>query len=216
MCGRFSRTSPAEVIVEEFGVTSVAAVDLAPRYNVCPGDRVAAVIESPEGRRLGALHWGLGARGQINVRSETVARHPAFREAFARRRCLVVADGFYEWAREASGKAPYYFRLASGKPFAFAAIWSRPDTRVGPPGTAILTCPANEVVSAVHDRMPVMLSGEACERWLAEGGLELLRPFPAPAMESHAVSPLVNSTRNDSPECIRPAGGTLRLVPRPA
>jgi putative SOS response-associated peptidase YedK len=217
MCGRFSRTSPRDVIVHEFGVTSVAADDLAPRYNVCPGDAVAAIVATSEGRRLGAIRWGLGSRGQINVRSETVARHPVYREAFADRRCLVVADGFYEWRRDAAGrKTPHYFRLASGQPFAFAAIWSRADAPVASPATAILTCPPNEMVAAVHDRMPVIVTGEACDRWLTDADTTLFRPFPADAMESYPVSPLVNSAENDSPECIRPAGGALRLVSRPA
>src|SRR5262245_40780802 len=97
MCGRFSRTSPAEVIVERFGVTTRGAVDLRPRYNVCPGEDVAAQIEHAGDRRLGPLRWGLPTRSQINVRSESVGRASAFREAFRRRRCVVVADGFFEW-----------------------------------------------------------------------------------------------------------------------
>ena len=214
MCGRFSRSSPRDVIVEHFAVKSVAAIDLEPRYNVCPGETVAAVVDTAEGRRLGGLFWGLGSRGQINVRSESVARHPAYRDAFDRRRCLVVADGFYEWRRDAGGKkTPYYFRLRSGRPFAFAGIWSRGDA-AATPATAILTCPPNEVVASVHDRMPVILVDEACDRWLARADSDVLRPFPATSMESYAVSPLVNSAGNDSPDCVRAAEGPLRLVAR--
>jgi putative SOS response-associated peptidase YedK len=217
MCGRFSRTSPAEAIVEEFAVTSIAEVDLRPRYNLCPGETVAALVQHASARRLGTLRWGLPPRGAINVRSESAARR--FRDAFRRRRCVIVADGFYEWRTEGSVKTPHFFRLVSRRPFAFAALWERLGDAHGTPGAAILTCPPNEMVAAIHDRMPVMLTGEASARWLESGEhdlarlAELLRPFPADQMEVYPVSPLVNSGRNDSPECIRPAGGALRLVP---
>ena len=111
MCGRFSRSSPADVILEELGVMSSAAVDLRPRYNVCPGDDVAAVVQRPEGRRLGTLRWGLAPRGQINLRSETLTRNAPWREALQRRRCLIVADGFYEWSTEQAARVPHFFRL---------------------------------------------------------------------------------------------------------
>ena len=220
MCGRFSRTSPAELIVEEFCVTSPADVDFRPRYNVCPGETVVAIAQHADDRRLGALRWGLPPRGQINVRSESAAQR--FRDSFRRRRCLIVADGFYEWRTEGSVKTPHFFRLVSRRPFAFAAFWERSRDAQAAGGAAILTCPPNEVVAAVHDRMPVVLTGEACARWLEPGEhdlarlAELLRPFPAEQMEAYPVSPLVNSGRNDSSECVRAAGAPLRLVPRPA
>jgi putative SOS response-associated peptidase YedK len=219
MCGRFSRTSPAEVIVEEFAVTSTADVDLRPRYNVCPGETVAAVAQHAGERRLGPLRWGLPPRGQINVRSESAAKR--FGDAFRRRRCLIVADGFYEWCTDGSVKTPHFFRLVSRRPFAFAALWGRSAATHAVRCAAILTCPPNEIVAAVHDRMPVVLTGEACARWLEPGEqdlgrlADLLQPFPADQMEAYRVSPLVNSGRNDSPECIRPAGAPLRLVPKP-
>lgn len=217
MCGRFVRTSPADVIRAEFGVTSMAEVDLAPRYNVCPGERVAAIIEHGSERRLGPLVWGLGPRAQVNVRSETVGTRPATREAFLRRRCLVVADGFYEWLRQDGQKVPYFFRLASRRPFAFAGIWSRGhgDER---PQTAILTRPADEIVAKVHDRMPVILGAAAGVRWLDPkldpAELERVVREPVETLESWRVSTFVNSGRNDSPECVRPAEAPVRLVPR--
>jgi putative SOS response-associated peptidase YedK len=217
MCGRFSRTSPAEAIVDEFAVTSIADVDLRPRYNLCPGEMVAGIAQHGSERRLGALRWGLPPRGAINVRSETAARR--FLEAFRRRRCLIVADGFYEWRTEGAVEVPHFFRLISRRPFAFAALWERRGDAHAMPGAAILTCSPNAIVAPIHDRMPVVLTGEACTRWLEagehdSGGLaELLRPFPAEQMESYPVSSFVNSGRNDSPECIRPAGRALRLVP---
>jgi len=218
MCGRFVRTSPADVIRAEFGVTSIAELDARPRFNVCPGEPVAAIIQRADERRLGSLVWGLGSRAQINVRSETAARQPLSREAFAHRRCLIVADGFYEWQQRESQKLPFFFRLASRQPFAFAGIWAR-DGATGKPQTAILTRPADDVVRRVHERMPVILGADARERWLDPrlDDPEVLEPLlrePA-ELESYRVSTLVNSARNDSPDCIRPAEGPLRLVPRP-
>jgi putative SOS response-associated peptidase YedK len=220
MCGRFVRSSPVEVIRREFRAFGGEVGELPPRYNVCPGEDVAAVVSAEGGRRLGLLRWGfpLGSPEQpkkflINARSETVDRLPAFREALLRRRCLVVADGFYEWRRQPSGpRTPHFFRLASRRPVAFAAIWRHwkdPDgtTRAG---CALLTCPANRLVAPVHDRMPVMLAASAVDSWLdrdlTEPGIlkSLLVPFAAEAMEGFAVSPRVNSPRNDSPELILP------------
>jgi putative SOS response-associated peptidase YedK len=221
MCGRISRTSPAEVIVEQFGVTSSAVVDLRARYNLCPGESVAALIEHGGDRRLGSLRWGLPPRGQINVRSEGLARRPAVREALQHRRCVIFADGFFEWQTVDSARLPHFFRLASRRPFGLAGIWQRGPDASAPPGAAILTCVANALVSTVHDRMPVMLDPDDCRRWLdrdagAAALQALLRPFPSEPMEAYPVSVLVNSARNDSPDCIRPTGGKLRLVPHTA
>jgi len=225
MCGRFVRTSPADVIRHEFGVTSVAAVDLAPRFNVCPGEPVAAIVQHGqhgEDRRLGLLRWGLAPRGQINVRSESASRQALSRDAFRRRRCAIVADAFYEWANEGDEKRPFLFRLSSHRPFVMAGIWSRdPDSSA--PATAILTKDADAVVGEIHSRMPVILPRSALDRWLDDSVedpavLEALLHIPNEPLESYRVSTLVNSGRNDSPDCIRPeadvAERTLRLVPR--
>jgi putative SOS response-associated peptidase YedK len=217
MCGRFVRTSPADVIRAEFGVTATAEVDLAPRYNICPGEPVAAIVGRASERRLGPLVWGLGPRAQVNVRTETVGTRSATRDAFLHRRCLVMADGFYEWLRQDGQKVPYFFRLASRRPFAFAGIWSRGDAGERPQ-TAILTRPADDVVAKIHDRMPVVLDPSAAGRWIdpkidATAELERLLREPVTALESWRVSTFVNSARNDSPECIRPAEAPLRLVP---
>lgn len=203
MCGRFVRTSPADVIVRAFGVTSLGAFDFAPRYNVCPGETVAAIVERDRERRLGALRWGLGHRGQINVRSERLLGRGARPEALRRRRCLIVADGFYEWRREGSAKVPYFLRLVSHQPFGLAAVWE--DA-----AAAILTCPANPRIAEIHDRMPVVVPPRACSAWLdrsiddATVLTPLLRPLPPDELEIHRVATLVNSPRNDSPACIRP------------
>ena len=220
MCGRFVRKSPTEVIIADLGVTEPAAVDLPPRYNVCPGEEIAAVVAHAGGRRLGTLRWGLGARRQINVRSEGVLGIEAFRTALLRRRCLIPADGFYEWQRRDGAKIPHFFRLASQRPFAFAGIWSR-DAPSGPSGAALFTCAANALVAPVHDRMPVILDPSTHARWL-DPTLDdprllrdLLRPLPDFALESYPVSSFVNSAKNDSPECIRRADAPLRLVDPP-
>ena len=207
-----------------FGVAHLKVDDLPPRYNLCPGESIAAVVSDGEERRLGLLRWGLVpywtkdakiARAHINARAETVGRMPAFRDAFRRRRCLIPADGFYEWKREGRTKTPFLIRVRGGEPFAFAGLWERWRPPEGPPllTCAILTCPANELVAPVHDRMPVILPPEAEAAWLDPAARDpdvlqdLLRPLPAETMEAWQVSPLVSSPRNDSPECIVPVEG---------
>ena len=227
MCGRFVRTSPEEVIREAFRVTSTAAVELRPRYSIPPGENVAAVVADADGRRLGELRWGFlpasarsgsAAATVINARCETASRR--FPDAFRKRRCLVVADGFYEWRRVGSSKIPHFVYLTSRRPFAFASLWNRTGAD-GVAACTILTCPPNDLVAELHDRMPVVLGPRSFDRWLdptcAPADLEsLLVPYPAEEMAAHPVSTMVNSARNDSAECIRPlAEGTLRLVPRP-
>jgi putative SOS response-associated peptidase YedK len=219
MCGRFVRSSPREVIVAEFEVATVADVDFAPRYNVCPGDPVVAVAHTDE-RRLGTLRWGLvpafakdasGGPKAINARAETLESRPAFREAFRRRRCLIVADGFYEWRREGGARVPFYARPRSGRPLALAGLWERwqaPDGQTLRTCT-IVTCPADETLAPIHDRMPVILDPAARARWLAPDAdpevlRTLLRPSPDQVLEVYEVSRLVNAPRNDSPRCIDP------------
>ena len=219
MCGRIVRTSPREVIRDAFGVEPPPEVDLAPRYNVCPGDALLTLAARRDGeRRIGTLRWGLvpsfatdpaaGPRS-INARAETVAERPAFRDAFRHRRCLVLADGFYEWRRDGTTRTPYFVFLRSRRPFAFAGIWERWRSPAGESlaTCAIITCPPNALVAPIHDRMPVILPPAAHDRWLdpeLEDPRALLRPYPEGEMDVHPVSSLVNSPRNDSAECIRP------------
>jgi putative SOS response-associated peptidase YedK len=219
MCGRFSlRSNPAEVATL-FCLSNMP--DLAERYNVAPSQPVACVREV-DSRELSMLKWGLIpswatdpkiAFSLINARAETVAEKPAFRSAFRKRRCLVVADGFFEWVRNGSKKQPYHFRLRSHEPFGFAGLY---ESWTGPLGEVIETCSiitaeANGVVAPVHDRMPVILPPEYFDRWLdpayqrVEGLTPLLRPYPGELMESVAVSTLVNSPRNEGPMLIEPA-----------
>lgn len=220
MCGRFVRKSPTEVIVAELGVTETATATLTPRFNVCPGEDIAAVVAHGPGRRLGTIRWGLGPRRQINVRSEGVLDIAPFREALGRRRCLIPADGFYEWQQGNGGKTPYFFRLASQRPFAFAAIWGR-DAPTSTTGAALFTCVPNGLVATVHDRMPVILEPSSYGRWLDPSIDDpailatLLRSLPATALEGYRVSTLVNAGKNDLPECIHRADAPLRRVEPP-
>ncbi len=218
MCGRFVRSSPQEVICDEFEAVAAAETDFVPRYNICPGDEVLA-IAGAAARRVGRLRWGLvpsfakdvrGGPRAINARAETVHSRPAFRNAFRRRRCLIVADGFYEWRRDGAVRVPFLARPREPRPIAFAGVW---DRWRGPDGQdlttcAIVTCPANADLAPVHDRMPVILDRAARERWLApdedpETLRALLRSYTEGALEVYEVSRLVNSPRNDVPECTR-------------
>ena len=220
MCGRYTLSTPAGRLADEFQLDA-AAVDIAPSYNVAPTQQVAAVLEDQGGRRLEMLRWGLvpswaddpeiGAR-MINARSETAPEKPSFRRAFRGKRCLIAADGFYEWKREDGGKQPYYFRMQDGRPFAFAGLWE--SWEKGGEGTlrtcAILTTRANSVLSGIHERMPVILPPDAYNAWFdpdadREELGELMIPYPGDDLETYAVSRFVNSPRNNDERCIEPA-----------
>ena len=221
MCGRFVRTSSRDVIAERFGVTRFVNVDLRPRYNIAPSQSVEAIIRDGTETCLGPMRWGFSpssAKGStfapINARAETVATTPLFREAFRHRRCVIVADGFYEWRKDRERKTPYFIHLRSGDPFGFAGIWCLQRAAEGTPivTCAILTCAANELMAPIHNRMPVILPTGAVERWLEPSAdpvdlRALLSPLPSGELEAYAVSTFVNSPRNDSPECVRRVGG---------
>jgi putative SOS response-associated peptidase YedK len=218
MCGRYTLSTPAGRLAEEFQLDST--VEIPPSYNVAPTQQVAAVLEDEGGRRLEMLRWGLvpswaddpdiGAR-MINARSETAPEKPSFRRAFRGRRCLIAADGFYEWKREDGGKQPYYFRMQDGRPFAFAGLWESWDKGDGTLRTcAILTTRANSVLEEIHDRMPVILPHDAYNAWLdpdadREELGELMIPYPGDDLETYPVSRFVNSPRNNDERCIEPA-----------
>jgi putative SOS response-associated peptidase YedK len=220
MCGRFTLSAPSEEIATIFGVAEVP--DLPPRYNVAPSQMVAAVRVGPESgvREFILLHWGLvpawardPAIGNklINARSETVAEKASFKGAFRSRRCLVLADGFYEWKRSDRGKQPFHVRMRDQRPFAFAGLWER-WTRGDAPieSCTILTTDANEAVGAIHRRMPVILHPTDWAAWLDPDNQDtdalqrMLRAFPAEGMSAQAVSTAVNTPRNDSPACVEP------------
>lgn len=212
MCGRYTLTSPDELL-HEFGLGELP-YSLAPRFNIAPTQEVA-VVRNDEKRCLKLLRWGLvprwakdqtmGAR-LINARSETVDQKPAFRDAFKKRRCLVCADGFFEWKRNGREKTPYYMRRPSGRPLAFAGIWERWRELES---FSVLTTEANGTVKPLHDRMPVVIDPKDYQRWLSpeiearEPLEDLLVGLPDSSLEAFEVSSLVNSPANDSPACIR-------------
>jgi putative SOS response-associated peptidase YedK len=219
MCGRFNQTASGEEVAEAFSLEE--APDLAPRYNIAPTQPVAVVGVQPKTARRGlaTLTWGLvprtslgGERGLINARAETAWEKPSFREAFARRRCLIPATGFYEWQRlDPKRRQPWLIRLASGRVFALAGLWEPPPATGGSPTCTILTTEPNEIARPIHDRMPVILDPADYGRWLDPGLAlpaevrPLLRPYPAGLMTAFPVTTAVNNPAFDDPACLTPA-----------
>lgn len=248
MCGRFTLTQSSEAVAAQFQLAEVP--QFVPGYNIAPTQPVPVIRinpatepsqNQPVARQFSYLYWGLipswskdptlGSR-LINARAETVAEKPSFRAAFKRRRCLVVADGFYEWkplsaesasvrsgtksgtkSKTKSGiqKQPFYFYLNHHQPFGFAGLWESWHSPSGDQieSCTILTTIANEIMQPIHDRMPVILEARDYDRWLdpsveSSKLLSLLRPYPDQQMSVHPVSPQVNSPRYDSPDCITP------------
>jgi putative SOS response-associated peptidase YedK len=223
MCGRYVQAASPMLLAEHFDVDEVALAEpSAPSWNVAPRAEVLTVVDKDRFRRLARMRWGLvpswatdpsvGDR-MINARAETVLEKPAFRAAIERRRCIVPADGFYEWERVGSRKQPMYIRDRAGTPLAFAglwAVWRDPAVPDGPwmRSCTIVTTGANATVAPVHDRMPVMLAPDAWDRWLdrdltdGEAVVDLLRPAPDDLLELWPVSPRVNSARHDDERLI--------------
>jgi putative SOS response-associated peptidase YedK len=210
MCGRYTLAAPVDELVETFDVPA-PDFDLPPRYNIAPSQLVPVVATDRHGRRMGLLEWGLvlqrasePRRPLINVRIESVGKRPPFRESLARRRCLVPADGFYEWKQEESGKAPYWIHPSSGGLLAFAGIWDRWTDASGEArhAFAILTTAASTDVASIHARMPVIVGARERDAWLDRslGGseaLDALKPVPAGALVAQPVSKRVNRTTED-------------------
>ncbi|MBN2549751.1 MAG: SOS response-associated peptidase [Anaerolineales bacterium] len=221
MCGRFTLTADPEQLRQAFSWLGISH-DTTPRYNIAPTQPVA-VVPNDGKNQLDYYLWGLipswakdpqiGSR-MINARAETLAEKPSFRSAFRRRRCLILADGFFEWQQVPGRKAklPMYIQLNSQQPFAFAGLW---ESWHSPDGLRILSCTIittqpNELMQGIHNRMPVILPPEAYPLWLDPGEpaasalQELLRPYPAGEMQARPVSYQVNNPANDSPECLAP------------
>lgn len=223
MCGRYTFAPDLSQIGELFPGFSVSLpAGLEARYNIAPTQEVPVVLN--DGRREVSLaRWGLvpswakdPAIGNrlINARAETLAAKPSFRSAYRRRRCLILADGFYEWQKVPgqTRKQPVFVRLRGGEPFAFAGLWEVWRRGEGAPlrSCVIVTTGPNPLLAKIHDRMPVILPRASHAAWIEEGERDpgelgaLLRPYPPDAMEAYPVSTLVNSPRNDSPACIEP------------
>ncbi len=217
MCGRFTLRTPAADLIEVFQVDE--APDFPLRYNIAPTQDIVAVRSGHDGRReMVQLHWGLipfwakdpaiGNR-MINARAESLAEKPAFRQAFRKRRCLIVADGFFEWQKVGKQKQPYYIHRHDDRPFAFAGLWeSWPGTEPPLQSCTIITTDANETTRPIHDRMPVILPEQDYDEWLdpenndTDRLQQLLRPLEDDVLRADPVSTYVNKVQNDDPRCI--------------
>ena len=219
MCGRYDNLIPRDAMVQLFGVEELPPTNFPPRYNIAPTQDVPIVVVSEGGdRQVLMARWGLvppwinaiPKQPHINARAETVDRKPLFRDAFAARRCLVPATGFYEWERMEDGRQPFRFRMRGADPFAFAGLWEASQIegrRMH--STTIIVTKANELTAAIHDRMPVIIPRDAYATWLdpsttIEEARGMLRPFPASRMEAYPVSRAVNRYEKDDEECIQP------------
>lgn len=224
MCGRFTLTTPAEEWSELFEVEPLEA---EPRYNVAPTENVIVVRPTgPREREAVRMRWGLipsfaesidDVPLLINARCESIGEKPSFKDSFRERRCLVVADGFYEWRNDGSEKRPYWIHLAAGGPFGFAAIWDLWEGDEGPiESVAILTTDATEDLAPIHDRMPGVLDHHQVRRWLdpragpSELGSLVGQPEPG-RLALREVSSRVNSVKFDDPECLAPVGTQVDL-----
>ena len=226
MCGRFAFYSPAEAVAALFDIHGDVP-ELEPRYNVAPTQPIAASRETDGGeRQFVMLRWGLvphwakdpsiGNR-MINARVETAAEKPSFRAAFRQRRCIVFADGFYEWRKEGSVKTPYFISLRSGEPFAFAGLWEAWTDRATGESlqtATLLTRQANAFLSGLHDRMPVILGPEAAGRWLGRDAALPDEPgAEGSGFRAWPVSRRVNHAANEGPDLVEPAGAPFAPAP---
>ena len=217
MCGRFALKDPRAELVTIFGLDECADVD--PRYNIPPGTDIAAIRQSPEGKRvLHLLRWGLiphgtkdpsiGAKLTI-ARGETLLEKPSFRDAYRKRRCLIPANGFFEWKTNGKTKQPYYFSLADGRPMALAGLWeswTAPDGRIVRT-VCLITTQANECMAPVHDRMPVIIEPQEWQDWLGapvEAVETLVKPYTGTDLQVWPVDRRVGRTAEDGESLIQP------------
>jgi putative SOS response-associated peptidase YedK len=224
MCGRFVQHSDPEIYARQFDLDTTC--EAMPRYNVAPTQSVLAIRERDQGKReLVPLRWGLvpfwskgpdSRYSMINARAETVGAKPAYRDAFKRRRCLIPAEGFYEWRTDEGAKTPFLIQRADRRPFAMAGLWERWRQEDGEllESCTIIVTDANSLVRDIHDRMPVILNEGDIGAWLdpenddAEELLAMLKPADPAALAMHEVSRQVNSPRNDGPELLEAVDGT--------
>lgn len=217
MCGRLAVTLPPEAMARLFKAVPGNDLPAVPNYNVCPTNDLAVVSHEGGARRLGAMRWGFLPKWYksesdgpllINARAETIAEKPAFRDAVRERRCLIACDGFYEWSKdEAGNRLPWFVSRRDGEPMVLAGIWQVWDRAETPRKTcAIVTCAANEALSAVHTRMPVILEPETWGKWLGEegrGAALLMKPAAEGVIRFHRVGREVNSNRASGPQLIQ-------------
>ncbi|WP_323776026.1 SOS response-associated peptidase [Leisingera sp.] len=225
MCGRFAITLPTDAMAQLFAAQPANNLPRVPDFNVCPASPVHAVQAGEAGRQLVAMRWGFLPHWYksetagpllINARAETIAEKPAFAAACRERRCLIPATGFYEWTKAAGGaRLPWYIHRSDAAPLAFAAIWQSWGAEDPVKTCAIVTTAANEALSSIHHRMPLILEPQDWGVWLGEqgpGAARLMQPGAAGILEFHRVDPAVNSSRAEGPELIEPSedGGIPR------
>lgn len=223
MCGRFVLATPEDEIIEYFGIDQVHR-SLEASYNIAPGQQIPVVLARQEKKHLGTLQWGLiphwtrdlkKAPKPINARGESAHEKASFRQAFARRRCLIPANGFYEWEKGAKGKnkTPYYVKLQSQPLFAMAGLWDRWTSPEGEEHNTctIVTTEANSTIHHIHPRMPLILAPEHYQAWLDTNNYQapelkdIIQPYPAEEVEVYEVSPKVNRVACNDPSCIEAA-----------
>ncbi|MGH9520578.1 MAG: SOS response-associated peptidase [Terriglobales bacterium] len=227
MCGRFTLTKSPDAISRQFELPPDALPGAAPRYNIAPSQPLYVVRAAGDGspaREIIRALWGLipgwtrdlaTAPRPINARAETITARPAFRESFKTRRCLIPADGFYEWQAVGKRKQPWFIHRGDDELFAFGGLWDRwhdPATARWIESCTIITTAPNQLLAPVHNRMPLILAPRDYDAWLAPAHpspTELLRPFPAEELRMYAVSPLVGNAANDRPECREPLSEPL-------
>ncbi len=223
MCGRFTLITPLDQVIERFSISNTPEFEYYTRYNIAPSQSVFSVVSDGNENRGGMLRWGLipswakdpviGYK-MINARSETLDEKPTFRRLLSERRCLIVADSFYEWKQENNQKKPVRIRMKSGEPYAMAGLWDHWRSQDGEDiySCTIVTTSSNQLMHKIHHRMPVILTEETEKVWLDRSVRDvdylksILNPFPAEEMEAYPVSAIVNSAKNDDPRCIEPAG----------
>lgn len=222
MCGRFTLTADPADLKEAFYWVDFGNADIFPRYNIAPSQGIPVVTNNGK-NNLDFFTWGLVPRWakdpqigyrMINARSETLPEKPSFRNAYKYRRCLILADGFFEWQKTSSNKEkiPIFIHLKNQRPFAFAGLWEDWHSSDGSQilSTTIITTEPNELLKPIHNRMPVILPTEAYDIWLTQGEVSLqrlktlLKPYDAKDMEAYPVSRFVNNPKNDTPQCIQP------------
>jgi len=218
MCGRYT-LKDVKAAAGKYGIAADVLAAMGSRFNICPSQLVPVVRPTAGGLAGEVMKWGLvpfwdesekPKMAPINARSEEVLAKPTFRQSLQRRRCLVLADGFYEWQRlDEDTKIPFHIQLKAGRPFAMAGIFEDATT-TRPATLAMLTTRPNAIMEPIHNRMPVILTEESEERWLTDGPIDaeslssITNPYAADEMEAFAVSRLVNNPRNDAPECVEP------------
>ena len=213
MCGRYTLRTKLKLLLSQFAAELAEGTEWEPRYNIPPTSNVPAVRLTDGRRQLALFKWGLIpswakdakiAYSTINARSDTVATKPAFRSAFKKRRCLVLADGYVEWEKAGKAKLPWLYEVDDGKPFAFAGLWEwwgGPDGKEPVESCTILTTDANELASDVHNRMPVILDEDDYDGWLAGEEIPLV-PFDSERMTARPISTTINNVKNQGPQCV--------------